>query len=197
MVFRQCFILIFILLIAISKSFAQDSLRVKSVDSIAIAPVIKKTSRFNALSPARAAFYSAILPGLGQAYNGKYWKIPFVYAALGTGVYFYTSNNALYNRVRTAYKLRLSAKPDEFDGTNGNPYLSQDALIAAQKTFKKDKDLSFLVTIGLYVLQIIEASANAHLLQFNVDNSLTLMPQFIKNDITNKSIVGAQLNLNF
>lgn len=197
MIIKQCFIPIFLLLLTINKSFAQDSLKVKLADSIAITPVLKKTSIFNALSPAKAAFYSAILPGLGQAYNGKYWKIPFVYAALGTGVYFYTSNNSLYNRVRTAYKLRLNQKPDEFDGINGKPYLSKDALIAAQKTFKKDKDLSFLITIGLYVLQIIEASANAHLLQFNVNNTITLTPQFIKNDVTSKTIVGAQLNLNF
>ena len=58
----------------------------------------------NPLAPARAAFYSAIVPGLGQAYNKKYWKIPLVYGAIGTGYYFYNSNNKEYHRYRNAYK---------------------------------------------------------------------------------------------
>ena len=73
---------------------------------------IKKSKEFNPLSPAKASFYSAVLPGLGQAYNGKYWKVPIVYAALGTGVYFYVWNNDNYNRYRDAYKLRINGKPD-------------------------------------------------------------------------------------
>ena len=70
------------------------------------------------LSPARAAFYSAVLPGLGQAYNKKYWKIPIVYAGLGVGLYFYIDNNKEYNRYREAYKRRLAGfEDDEFFGT--------------------------------------------------------------------------------
>ncbi|MGV6845073.1 MAG: DUF5683 domain-containing protein [Lutibacter sp.] len=156
-----------------------------------------KNLSYNPLSPAKAAFYSAILPGLGQAYNKKYWKIPFVYAALGSGIYFYSANNTNFKRVRTAYKLRLAEKPDEFDGTNGNPYLSESALVAAQKSYKKDRDLSLLVTVGLYVLQIVEASTNAHLLQYNVDNKLTFKPKLIKDISTNKTIVGAQFKIDF
>ena len=151
----------------------------------------------NPLAPSKAAFYSAILPGLGQAYNKKYWKIPFVYAALGSGVYFYSTNNKNYNRARTAFKSRINGKPDEFDGLNGNPFLSEDALISAQKGYKKDKDLSLLVTAGLYVLQVIEASTNAHLLQHNVDSNLTINPKLIKNTTNNRTVVGAQINFKF
>jgi hypothetical protein len=149
------------------------------------------------LSPAKAAFYSAVLPGLGQAYNKKYWKIPIVYGALGSGIYFYQSNNTNFNRARTAFKLRINEKPDEFDGLNGNIFLSEDALISAQKSYKKDRDLSLLVTIGLYVLQIVEASVNAHLLQHNVDSNLSVSPSIIRNDLNNKAIVGTSVNFNF
>jgi hypothetical protein len=159
--------------------------------------IVDNNYKYNPLSPAKAAFYSAILPGLGQAYNKKYWKIPFVYAALGSGIYFYSSNNSNYNRVREAYKLRIADKPDEFDGLNGNPLLSEDALVSAQKSYKKDRDLSLLVTVGLYVLQIVEASTNAHLLQYNVDNKLTINPKLIRHLNSNKTIVGAQINFNF
>jgi len=75
--------------------------------------------------------------------------------------------------------------------------LSKDALIRAQKTYKKDRDLSLLVTAGLYILQIVEASVNAHLSQLNVDSNLSVSPQIIRNDITHKSIVGASVNFNF
>ena len=84
------------------------------------------------LTPARAAFYSAILPGLGQAYNKKYWKIPLVYAALGTGIYFFIDNTNEYNKYRDVYKRRLAGfTDDEFQG------ISDDALIRAQKTLRK------------------------------------------------------------
>jgi hypothetical protein len=170
----------------------------QTVAEVKIQDTIKPSSdNFKPLSPAKAAFYSAVLPGLGQAFNKKYWKIPIVYGALGSGVYFYHTNNDNFNRVRTAYKLRINEKPDEFDGLNGNIFLSKDALISAQKSYKKDRDLSLLVTVGLYVLQIVEASVNAHLLQHNVDSNLSISPQIIRNDFNNKSIVGASFNLNF
>ncbi len=156
-----------------------------------------KPKQFDMLSPSRAAFYSAVLPGLGQAYNKKYWKIPLVYGALGSGVYLYTLNNDNYNRARTAFKLRINDKPDEFDGNNGNIFLSEDALVRAQKSYKKDRDLSLLVTVIFYVLQIVEASTNAHLLQHDVDDNLSINPRIIKDITTNKSIVGASININF
>ena len=181
-----------ILLISINFiGYSQETASLKVKDTII------KPYTFNPLSPAKAAFYSAILPGLGQAYNKKYWKIPFVYGALGSGVYFYDVNNKNYNRARTAYKQRINNKPDEFDGIDGNIFLSNDALIRAQKIYKKDRDLSLLVTVGLYFLQIIEASTNAHLLQHNVDDNLSFSPQIFQNSITNKSVVGASLNFNF
>ena len=58
------------------------------------------------LGPAKAAFYSAVLPGLGQVYNKKYWKVPIVYGALAGGVYYFNKNNDLYHKYRDAYKRR-------------------------------------------------------------------------------------------
>lgn len=191
---KKNILFVLILTLLSLKAFSQDSLAVKIPDT----KISKKNSEdFNPLSPSKASFYSAVLPGLGQAYNKSYWKIPIVYGALGTGVYFYSTNNTNFKRARTAFKLRLNEKPDEFDGKNGNPFLSVDALTSAQKSYKKDRDLSLLVTVALYILQILEASTNAHLLQHNVDNNLTISPQLIKDTSTSKTIVGAGLNFNF
>ena len=150
------------------------------------------------LRPAKAAFYSAVLPGLGQAYNKKYWKIPIVYAAIGTGFYFYLDNNKLYKQYRNAYKRRLAGfTDDEFYGPGDTPFLSDEALIRAQRTLKRNKELSMLVTVGLYVLNIIEANVDAHLLQYNLDENLALKPFIDFNNPNYTTQIGLSLNIKF
>lgn len=144
------------------------------------------------LTPARAAFYSAILPGLGQAYNKKYWKIPIVYAALGTGIYFFIDNTNEYNKYRDVYKRRLAGfTDDEFQG------ISDDALIRAQKALRKNREISLLVTAGIYALNIIDANVDAHLLQYNVDENLALQPHFKMNEWDASTNLGLTLNFKF
>lgn len=168
--------------------------------------ILDSTSRppINPLSPAKAAFYSAILPGLGQAYNKKYWKVPLVYAALGTGIYFYIDSNKEYNRYRDAFKNRLAGfDNDEFWGTDsqGNalasPQISNAALIRAQRTLSRNREISLLITIGIYVLNIIDANVDAHLLQFNVDKNLALKPHFKFNKLDATTNLGLTLNFQF
>jgi len=148
---------------------------------------------YNPLSPSKAAFYSAILPGLGQAYNKKYWKIPVVYAALGTGIYFYVTNNNQYNDVRDAYKRRLAGfQDDEFQNV-----LTDDGLLEAQKTLRRNKELSLLITVGIYALNILDANVDAHLMQFNVNDDLSLKPHYKIEEIDNVGRFGMTLNYKF
>ncbi len=176
-------------------SFAQnkkdnDSLKIDT-DLTVVMDTIKRKP-INILAPSKAAFFSAVLPGLGQAYNRKYWKIPIVYAALGAGVYFYSTNNKEYNRYRDAYKRRLAGfDDDEFPG------VSDDGLINAQQTLKRNKELSLLITIGLYALNILDANVDAHLLQYNIDDNLALKPHFQYNEMENSSDLGLTLNFKF
>lgn len=134
------------------------------------------SDKYNPLSPSKAAFYSAIFPGGGQIYNKKYWKAPIVWGSLAIPTYFYLKNSNEYDRYRTAFKLRKQGLNDEFNGLNGNPNVSTSGLENAQKTLRKNRDLSLLTGVLLYVLQIVEASVNAHLLQFDTDDSLSLEP---------------------
>jgi len=145
------------------------------------------------LRPSKAAFYSAIIPGLGQAYNKKYWKIPLVWGGIGTGIYFYVSNDKQYDRYRDAYKRRLAGfKDDEFYNV-----VSDDGLIRAQDQFRRNKEVSLLVTLGLYALNIIDANVDAHLLQFNVDENLSLSPHYQYNQMENTSDLGLTVNFKF
>ena len=121
--FKNITILILLFLLGNGSVFAQniDTPILASKDTI-------KTQEINTLAPAKAAFYSAILPGLGQAYNKRYWKIPLVYGAIGTSLYFYSWNNDKYDEYRDAYKERLAGMPDPEDN-----YLSDGQLISAQE----------------------------------------------------------------
>lgn len=156
--------------------------------------VVDKKKKIDPLSPSRAAFYSAILPGLGQAYNKKYWKIPIVYAALGTGIYFYIDNNRNYNRYRRAYKRRLAGfTDDEFQ----NVVTDNNALIDAQEFYQRNRDLSLLLTVVAYVLNIVDANVDAHLLQFNVSDDLSVRPHIDQNDVDFNRNLGLTLNFRF
>ncbi len=146
---------------------------------------------YDPLAPSRAAFYSAVLPGLGQAYNKKYWKIPLVYAGIGSGIYFYSTNTKDYNRFRNAFKRRLAGfEDDEFQG------ISTDRLIDAQKTASRNRDVSIIVSLVFYMLNIIDANVDAHLRQFNISEDLTLTPNFIPDGTSNTSNYGLSLRFN-
>ena len=147
----------------------------------------------DALAPSRAAFYSAILPGLGQAYNKKYWKVPIAVGGIAAGIYFYQRNDKQYNRYRDAYKRRLAGfEDDEFFDR-----VTDGGLIRAQKTLKQNKELSLLITIGIYALNIIDANVDAHLLQYNMDENLALTPHFQYNEKENSTDLGLTLNFKF
>lgn len=142
---------------------------------------ISKKEAYDPLRPARAAFYAASLPGLGQVYNKDYWKLPIVYGALGTGVFVAVDSDREFQRFRTAFKQRLAGRIDEFtevDPITGatTEVFSNDALIRGQDIFRRRKELAILVTAGMYVLQIIEANVDAHLSQYDVDDDLTFAP---------------------
>ena len=151
-----------------------------------------KLEEIDPLRPAKAAFYSAIVPGLGQAYNKKYWKVPLVYGAIGTSLYFYISNNKKYHNYRDAYKRRLEGFNDD-----QYQYLDNSRLIAAQRFYQRNRDLSLLVSVGLYILNIVDANVDAHLMQFNVSDKLSFQPDVYPNEINYKPNVGLTFNYTF
>ena len=187
--------------------FAQvqkDSTVNTTIDELKLDKAIITKREIDPLRPSIAAFYSAILPGLGQAYNKKYWKIPIVVGAIATGIVVHDFNNKQYNRYRDAFKRRLAGfTDDEFYGVdaNGNPanipIISDDALIRAQRQFRRNRDIATLITIGIYVLNIIDANVDAHLLQFNVDENLVMRPHFQYNPMEDSSDLGVTVNFKF
>ena len=183
-------------LFSILFSFSQiekDSTSIAIEESPIIANETLVKKEIDPLRPSKAAFYSAVLPGLGQAYNKKYWKIPIVWGAIGTGVYFFVRNDKQFDRYRDAYKSRLAGyTTDEFYGS-----ISDDGLIRAQEQFRRNKEMSVLITLGIYALNIIDANIDAHLLQFNVDENLSFSPHYQYNQMENTSDLGLTFNFKF
>jgi len=190
--------LFYILLLVASSLFAQnDSLTTTIEEPVLIVKDSITKEPYNPLAPSRAAFYSAVLPGLGQAYNKKYWKIPIVYAGIGTGVYFYIQNDNEYNRFRDAFKRRNAGfTDDEFFGDGAEPVVSTDRLIDAQDNAKKNRDISLIVAVAFYLVNIIDANVDAHLRQYNVSEDLSLEPKLNLDPINARTNYGLSLTFN-
>ena len=128
------------------------------------------------LVPSRTAFFSSIVPGLGQIKNKKYWKVPLVYAGIGVPAYLWVDNQKFYTRYRNEYKKRLRGIHDENDPIFGK--LDNQRLLDAQTQYRRNRDLSIVVTVGFYILSIVDANVDAQLSQFNVNDNLTIRPVF-------------------
>ncbi|WP_264531902.1 DUF5683 domain-containing protein [Flavobacterium sp. N502540] len=146
------------------------------------------------MNSVKVNFYSAILPGLGQVYNKKYWKVPFIYGTIGIGISLYIDNQKQYNIYRNEYKNRLAEKQSDSEYLSD---LSNSQLLAAQKQFKLKRDLSLLCIILFYALNIIDANIAPSLSQFNASKPLTLRPMINTNTITLKSDFGFSCIYNF
>ena len=146
----------------------------------------------NILRPSKAAFYSAVFPGLGQVYNRKAWKVPIVFSAIGISGYAYDFNKKKYFSYRNAYKRRLAGfNDDEFQGL----ILNNERLLDGQDFYRKNKDLSMVFLVGFYFLNILDANIDAHLLDFNVNENLSFEPYF-ENDIVFEQSIGLKVKMN-
>ncbi len=164
-------------------------------DTILIAADTTKTI-LNPNAPAKAAYYSALVPGLGQAYNKKYWKIPLVYVGLGFSIYSYVNQNKKYQGFRTEYKKRLNGTSLGKDDEKYGRY-SDDQIIRGQQFHQRNRDLSMLISVGIYILNIVDANVDAHLMQFNVNDNLSIKPDFKQNELDYKYNYGLTFTYKF
>lgn len=161
-------------------------------------PATKKDSAIGIYhSPKKAAAMSAVLPGLGQAYNKKYWKIPIIYAGFAGLAYSFNFNQTKYVTYRNAYKYRIDNKPETVDGFVGK--YTDDELNTLQQYYHRYRDLSVIGAAFLYVLNIIDASVDAHMFTFDVSDNLSfdLRPTFINTAGVNPYTTGLSLNIKF
>ncbi len=147
----------------------------------------------------RATNLSAILPGAGQVYNKKYWKVPIIYAAIGGMVYLVKFNNTNYKKFNSALVSRLDGDSTTIDNYVGR--YSDDNLRTLSEYYHRNRDLSIILTGVIYVLNIIDAHVDAHLFTFDVNDNLSIKvsPTIQLNSFNSNSaaVAGIHLGLRF
>jgi len=148
-------------------------------------------------SPKKAALLSAVLPGAGQVYNKKYWKLPIIYAGTAGLVYSFQFNQSRYVKYRDAYKYRIDNDVSTTDNYIG--IYSDDNLNTLQKYYHRYRDLTVIGFAALYALNIIDASVDAHLFTFDVsdDLSMKIEPTLINTAGMNTYTGGITVRLRF
>jgi hypothetical protein len=145
-------------------------------------------------SPSKAVFMSAIIPGLGQAYNKKYWKMPIIYGAGGAFAYFLGYYQHKYTKFRTAL---ANGKEGEKFIIDGREY-DYESLKTGQDFYRRYRDLNALGITAIYFLNIVDAMIDAHFFYYDVSDNLTMHIQpAIFNNPGATSSLGLQINLLF
>lgn len=186
-------LLLILLLLATQGLLAQDTLILRQ-DSPA------QTARIRNSHNPKTATWLALIPGAGQAYNRKYWKMPIVYAGFGVTTYFAITNGNDYHLYRDAYDYKMGTKTNvSQQAIEESAKYTADNLITLRDYYRSNMELSWIITAAWYIVQIIDANVDAHFFYYDINDDLTLHvePQW---NLTNEKIynnIGLTLTLNF
>lgn len=143
-------------------------------------------------SPKKAAIRSAIVPGLGQAYNRKYWKIPIIYAALGITGYLFVYNLQTYKDLKFAYEAKYKASVPPYDSSDYHNIkeeylpLSMEALQQYRNQYRQYVDYSAVFFVLFWGLNVVDAVVDAHLKAFDISPDLSLKVKPSYNPFTSR-----------
>jgi hypothetical protein len=149
-------------------------------------------------SPRKATLMSLCLPGLGQVYNKKYWKLPIIYAGFGVLTYFIVTNANEYSTYRGAY---LESVEGDSTGKYQDLVLrySSTELLSARDYYRRNLEVTCLLTAVFYILNVLDATVDAHLFTYNIskDLSFKVEPVLFKPTYTPDVSSGIKLSFKF
>ncbi len=119
-------------------------------------------------NPRKSTILSAILPGAGQVYNGKLWKVPVLYAGFMTDIYFINYNNKRYQTFKDALFAFDDGEKNQF------PSLNRNSLVRNVDYWRQNRDMTILLLLAIYALNLIDANVDAHLSGFDISDDLAL-----------------------
>lgn len=148
-------------------------------------------------NPRKAALLSLVIPGAGQVYNKRWWKVPLVYGAMGGMVYAIDFNQDLYRRLKTAYLQKVNNQSDLIEPALAR--LDARTLRILRDRYDKNTQLSYVGLVVVYALQSVEAFVDSHLKTFTVndDLSLQLKPSFQTDLLAGQPTLGIGVALKF
>ena len=141
--------------------------------------------------PKKATLLSAVLPGAGQVYNGKSWKVPLLYAGILTDLYFVNYNHRRYESFREALFALDKKEPNQF------PSLNRAALVRNVDYWRQNRDLTLLLLVGIYALNLVDANVDAHLSGFDISEDLALQVAPHLGTVSASKSMGFSLTLRF
>lgn len=165
-------------------------------DSIIKVDNSKDPSGFKAMfsgKPGKAAMYSLMVPGWGQVYNGKIWKLPLVYGLEGAAIYYLISSRSSYKDFDACY---TSLVTDQSQIPECRGISTVDDAFVIRQAYRKRRELSFVFVAGAHLFQAFEAFIDRHLVDFDLDEDLSFQP-FLQRDLnrTDIHLAGIYLNL--
>jgi hypothetical protein len=148
-------------------SFSQNQVETEAVKS---RPPSKEKPDYSSLpkNPRKATILSAVLPGAGQVYNNKAWKVPILYAGFMTDIYFINFNNKRYQTFRSALFAFDDGDQSQF------PSLNREALVRNVDYWRQNRDLTILLLVAIYALNLVDANVDAHLSGFDISDDISM-----------------------
>ena len=191
-----------------------DSLTIDSGQLMEISKGFTEEKQIFTPDPSKAILYSAIFPGLGQIYNRKYWKLPIVYGGFLGCAYAISWNGTQYKGYRRAYRDFMRGdpaadswrayKPYNFDNdpnqwSAGDVAWFSSSLRRKTDFYRRFRDLSIIISVGVYAICMIDAYVDAHLFEFDIsqDLSMRMEPVIFEKTANNSRSFGLQWSFNF
>jgi hypothetical protein len=165
---NQVVFTVFIILISLATAKAQDT----------IPPQLYEPSPYTVSSEAhsahKATIYSLVLPGLGQAYNKKYWKIPIIYAGFGVLAYSFKINNDETKKFTEAYRYVINNDTFPIDNEYVTRYPDPNNLLQGREFYRRRVELTVIFTAVWYILNVLDATVDAHFFDYDISDNLSL-----------------------
>ncbi|MDR2848343.1 MAG: DUF5683 domain-containing protein [Bacteroidales bacterium] len=205
----ETYLLVFFLLFHLSAKGqteqVKDSLTVIHVEETNLTTTtypVDSLHQARKLIPAKATIMSAVLPGLGQVYNHKYWKVPLAYALIGGSTYFLINYQNKFQRYRRAYiDMKDGDDYTNFHKTlNIDPTYDMERYITNRKdVFRKYRDYAIIAVVISYLMNVVDANVDAHLFDYNVDDNLSIhaQPKIFHDDFLYSPKFGVNLCFSF
>lgn len=175
-------------------SLGEDTRVIITADSLGLPESIMLTEELSTVDPQKATMLSAIVPGLGQIYNGQVWKVPLYYGTFVVLGHMIYTNNRLYNIFRQSYFAEIDENPAT---ANKFTRFTENSLKRNTDNFRRNRDYMVIIAGAVYFLNIADAHIGAHLREFDINDELTINYSPTMDTVNGRPYAGVGVTISF